>query len=126
MQPNLKLSLALTAGVGIGCLAANALHAQSQAPAFHVAEVETFDRDGYVKNFVPLADPLTKAAGGRFVVRGGAPIAMEGEAPKGRIVILEFETMDKLKAWRASMKDADTVREKYAKARTYAVEGLAK
>ncbi len=79
-----------------------------------------------MKTFVPLADPLTKAAGGRFVVRGGSPIAMDGEPPKGRVVILEFETMDKLKAWRASMKDADAVREKYARTRTYAVEGVAK
>jgi uncharacterized protein (DUF1330 family) len=121
-----KLALALSAGVVIGAVAVKGLSAQSGPPAFHIAEVDTFDRAGYLKNFVPLADPLTKAAGGRFVVRGGSPIAMEGEAPKGRIVILEFEDMDKLKAWRASMKAADAVREKYARARAYAVEGLAK
>ncbi|MFZ0845624.1 MAG: DUF1330 domain-containing protein [Pseudolabrys sp.] len=126
MKDGFKLALTLIAGAAIGAAAAGALKAQARPPAFHVAETEVFDRDGYVKNFIPLADPITKAGGGRFLVRGGNPVAMDGDAPKGRVVILEFENMDKLKAWRASMKDADAVREKYAKTRTYAVEGVPK
>jgi uncharacterized protein (DUF1330 family) len=126
MNSIFKFGAALSVGAIIGAAAVGGLKAQSGPPAFHIGEVDTFDREGYAKTFVPLADPLTKAAGGRFLVRGGVPIAMEGEAPKGRIVILEFENMDKLKAWRASMKDADAVREKFARTRTYAVEGLTK
>ncbi|HZL31862.1 MAG TPA: DUF1330 domain-containing protein [Pseudolabrys sp.] len=126
MKTGYKIALALLAGVTIGAATMKGLNAQTQPRAYHVGEVDVFDREGYAKNFVPLADPPTKAAGGRFVVRGGSPIAMEGDAPKGRIVILEFDNMEKLKAWRTSMKDADSVREKYARTRTYAVEGLAK
>jgi uncharacterized protein (DUF1330 family) len=32
-------------------------------------------------------------------VAGGSPIAIEGAAPDNRVVILQFESMDKLKAW---------------------------
>jgi uncharacterized protein (DUF1330 family) len=126
MNGSIKLGITLLAGLVIGALAMKNLQAAGGPPAYHVAETEIFDRDGYVKTFIPIADPLTRSAGGTFVVRGGTPIAMEGEAPKGRVVILEFENMDKLKAWRASMKDADLVREKFARTRTYAVEGVAK
>jgi uncharacterized protein (DUF1330 family) len=125
MTPRYSLAIALLTGIVVGGASMQALKAQNKARAYHIGEVDVFDRDGYLKNFVPLADPITKAGGGKFLARGGAAVPMEGEPPKGRIVILEFETMDQLKAWRASMKDADAVREKYARTRTYAVEGLA-
>jgi uncharacterized protein (DUF1330 family) len=32
-------------------------------------------------------------------VAGGSPIAIEGAAPDNRVVILQFESIDKLKAW---------------------------
>ncbi len=125
---NFKTSivLALIVGIAVGASGVTVLKARSQPRAYHIGEVDVFDREGYTKNFIPLADPVTRAGGGQFLVRGGNPTTMEGDAPKGRIVILEFKNMDKLKAWRASMKDADAAREKYARTRTYAVEGVAK
>jgi uncharacterized protein (DUF1330 family) len=40
-------------------------------------------------------------------VAGGSPIAIEGAAPDNRVVILQFESMDKLKAWWDSSSQKD-------------------
>jgi uncharacterized protein (DUF1330 family) len=38
--------------------------------------------------------------GGRFLVRGGwDPVVLEGDAPAGRVVILEFESRERALEW---------------------------
>ena len=39
---------------------------------------------------------------GKFVVRGGATETLEGDWQPGRIVVLEFPSMEKAKAWWSS------------------------
>ena len=39
---------------------------------------------------------------GRFVVRGGKPETLEGSWDPGRIVVLEFPSVEKAKAWWSS------------------------
>jgi uncharacterized protein (DUF1330 family) len=39
------------------------------------------------------------AAGGRYIVRGGAIDTLEGEPPAGRIVVLEFPTKQAALDW---------------------------
>jgi hypothetical protein len=53
---------------------------------------------------LPLLGRLSKAAvaqyGGRFLVQGTEPTVAEGEWPsQQRVVIVEFPTMDQLRAW---------------------------
>ncbi len=46
--------------------------------------------------------------------------------PANRVVILQFENMDKVKAWRDVARDAqEKIGKKYATFRTFAVEGIA-
>ena len=67
------------------------------------------------------------AAGGRYLVRGGALEVMEGAAPKGRTVILEFPTMQIALDWYRSDEYTEyrKLREGAAKVSTvFIVEGL--
>jgi hypothetical protein len=43
MQQNLKLTVALLAGIAIGGAALSGLHAQAKPPAFTIAEIEVID-----------------------------------------------------------------------------------
>ena len=57
------------------------------------------DQDGYMKEFLPPAVKAIEEAGGKYVVRGGNTVSLQGEAPPSRVVILRFESMDKAQAW---------------------------
>jgi uncharacterized protein (DUF1330 family) len=67
------------------------------------------------------------AAGGRYVVRGGDVEVLEGEAPAGRTVVLEFPTMQAAVDWYRSDEYTEIrkLREGAARARMYVVDGIA-
>jgi uncharacterized protein (DUF1330 family) len=72
---------------------------------------------------------ITKAltdAGGKFIVRGGKTISYEGAAPAPRVVVVQFENLDKLQALynSAPYKDAIAVGDKYSVQRIFGVEGV--
>lgn len=43
--------------------------------------------------------PSVAAAGGRYIVRGGGTVALEGAAPPERTTVLEFESVEAATAW---------------------------
>jgi len=57
--------------------------------------------------------------------RGPQVIAIDGEAPK-RVVIYQYPSMDAVRAWRndPAYEQVRKIGEKYAKYRTFAVEGI--
>ena len=63
--------------------------------------------------------------GGKFIVRGGKTISYEGAAPAPRVIVVQFESLDKLQALynSASYKDATAVGDKYSTQRIFGVEG---
>jgi uncharacterized protein (DUF1330 family) len=63
--------------------------------------------------------------GGKYLVRGGHVVALDGDAPK-RVVVSVFDSVEKAQAWRASAawKELTPVRSKAAKTRAYIAEGL--
>jgi len=67
---------------------------------------------------------LIKANGGRYVTAGKAT-SLEREPPKSRVVVLVFDSMEKIQAWRnsAEFKEHRKISDKYAKFRSYAIEG---
>ncbi|MAM65446.1 MAG: D-fructose-6-phosphate amidotransferase [Chloroflexi bacterium] len=69
--------------------------------AYFIAEVDVTDPAGF-EEYRKLVGPLVDKYGGRYVVRGGASEASEGDWSPGRIVIIEFESMERLKAWHDS------------------------
>jgi uncharacterized protein (DUF1330 family) len=66
-----------------------------------IAEVQITDPEAYERYKASV--PATLAAyGGKFVVRGGQAETLEGNWEPNRIVVLEFESVEKAKAWWSS------------------------
>ena len=66
--------------------------------AYVIAEVEVQDKDRY-ETYKRMVPPTLAAYGGRFVVRGGEVETLEGGWSPGRLVILEFPSAERAKAW---------------------------
>ena len=120
-------ALTLLAGITIGAVVVQGLHAQTKMPGFYIAEINVKNQDGYMKEFIPAATKALQDAGGKFVVRGGNLVVTQGAPPATRIVVLQFASIDKAQNWWNSepQKDAQVIGDKYATFRSYIVEGLA-
>ena len=74
--------------------------------AYLIGDIEVTDPEAYAKYSAGV--PATIAAfGGKFLVRGAQADVAEGTWASKRLVILEFESMDRLKAWFNSPEYAD-------------------
>ena len=126
MKSNYKVAVALLAGVALGALAVQALHAQAKPPLYSVAEIDVSNLDAYLKEYVPLAQAAIKAGGGRVLAAGQNITAIEGTPPKSRVAILQWESIEQYNAWRksAAYVDARKIADKYAKFRSFAIEGM--
>jgi uncharacterized protein (DUF1330 family) len=126
MKTHYSVTLAMLAGFGLGAIAVQGLHAQATPPVYQVVEIEPSDMETYLKDYVPKAQAAIKAAGGKFLAAGGKTTTIEGEPPKPRIVIQQWDSVEKIKAYRdsAAFKELLPLRNKLAKFRSFAVEGL--
>ncbi len=126
MKTRSMAALALLAGAAIGALAVQGLHAQTKAPVYVVTQTDITDLDAYQKEYVPVVQATIKAAGGRLVAAGQNIVVLEGPPPGTRVAINQFDSLEAVKAWRASAdyKAARKIGDKYAKFRTFAIEGL--
>ena len=66
--------------------------------AYVLAEIEVTNADGY-KEYTTTVPATIFQYGGRFLVRGGAAEVLEGDWPKRRRVIIEFDSMEAAKRW---------------------------
>ena len=66
--------------------------------AYVIAEVKVSDPQRY-EGYKALSPGAIEAAGGRFLVRGGATEVLEGKWNPGRMVVVEFASMDAAKAF---------------------------
>ena len=125
MNRHITIGLAMIGGAAIGAAAVQTLYAQTKPPAYNIAEITIKDQDGYNKEYLPLITKALTDAGGKFLVRGGKTISYEGAAPATRVVVIQFESLDKLQALynSAPYKDAVAVGDKYATQRIFGAEG---
>jgi uncharacterized protein (DUF1330 family) len=122
----------MLAGIGAGASVVQALHAQQKPPVYFVGEIDVTNPEGYAKEYLPKAREIIKAHGGQLVAAGGAAgtgnqvIPVDGEPPK-RVVIYRYPSVDAVHAWRhdPAYEEVRKTGEKYAKYRTFAVEGVA-
>ena len=121
----ITVGLAMVASAALGAAAVQTLHAQAKPPAYNVAEITIKDQDGYNKEYLPVITKALTDAGGKFIVRGGKTVSYEGAAPAPRVIVVQFESLDKLQALynSASYKDAIAVGDKYSTQRIFGVEG---
>lgn len=128
MKTNHKLILAVLAGFGIGVIGALAIHAQQAktAPGYVIAEVDVHDAAMFQKYGAKVPETLAPY-NGHYLVRGGKIQPLEGEAPKGRFVVIAFDSAEKALAWESSPAyDAiKPIRHSSATSRVFIVEGVA-
>lgn len=93
--------------------------------AYVIAEVDVHDLEEYARYRSMVPDTLA-AFGGRFVVRGGTVVALEGDWQPSRIVVLEFSSLETAEAWHASdeYREARTLRQRTTHSRLIAVDGV--
>ena len=125
MRTWFTITLSMLAGIAVGGVAVQRLHAQSKLPAYVIAEIDVMDQDGYAKEYQSRAvKAISEEGGGKFLSRGSKSLSIRGDPPK-RIVLFAFENLDRAQAAFASPGYAQAYAhgEKYAKFRIYAVEG---
>jgi uncharacterized protein (DUF1330 family) len=125
MKTRYMVTLSILAGVAVGALAIEGLHAQAKAPVYFVVENEISDVQGYLKEYAAHARDMIKANGGRYLAAGDATTFV-GEPPKSRVAIFVFDDLQQIQTWLNSpeYKELRKVGEKYAKFRNYAVPGV--
>jgi uncharacterized protein (DUF1330 family) len=124
----LKITAAIVGGLLIGGGSVQLLHAQSKPPAYVVAEVAVKDKAGFEENFLKPTMKDIADHGGKYLAEGyNKTVSLSGAEPQNRVVILQFANMDAVKEWRdqGAMDMENTVGNKYASFRIYAVEGVA-
>ena len=126
MKTRYAVALAVVVGFGLGAVAVQGLHAQAKPPIYYIAEIDVKNVDAYTKEYVPKAQALIKASGGRFLAAGQKVTAIEGAPPKPRVAVQVWDSMEKIRAWRdsAEYKELRKIGNKYAKFRAFTVEGL--
>ena len=94
--------------------------------AYLIANLDVIDPVAFA-GYRDLVAPLIARFGGRYLVRGGAITDVEGSLGLKRTVILEFDTMDALKAFYHSPEYAPLIamRTKAATSHVSLLEGYA-
>ena len=66
--------------------------------AYLIARVQVTDWDRY-REYTKLTPGAIAEFGGKFIVRGGQTLTLEGPAETGRVVVIEFPTFEQAKAF---------------------------
>ncbi len=98
---------------------------QHPPKAYVMAEIEVVDAGTY-EDYTSAAAPIVAQYGGRYIVRGGEIHLAEGDAPSGRVVVLEFTNLTSAQAFLNSdeYRSVAEIRHKAAKSRIMIVEGI--
>ena len=66
--------------------------------AYVLAQLEVHDPEGFQRYREKVA-PLVEKFGGRYLVRGGEITELEGQFPRPRLVIIEFDGRAEAERW---------------------------
>ena len=93
--------------------------------AYMIARINVTDWDQY-KKYIKVTPDIIAKYGGRFIVRGGESVTLEGPQENWRIVVVEFPDLAKAQEFYNSPEycDAKKIREDAAKAQFVAVSGV--
>ncbi len=92
--------------------------------AYIIVEVSVTDPEKY-EDYKKLVPPTVEAFGGKFLVRGGESETLEGDWDPGRFVVLEFDSVERAKAWWGSeqYRAPKELRQQASNARMIVVQG---
>jgi uncharacterized protein (DUF1330 family) len=93
-------------------------------PAYVIIETDVTDPERY-EQYKAASPAAVAAGGGRFLVRGGEFVVLEGDWQPSRLVMLEFEDLEAAKRWYESdaYQEVKKLREGAAGFHAVAVQG---
>ncbi len=94
-------------------------------PAYVIIDIDITDPIGY-EEYKNLASPTLAVYGGKYIARGGHTEVLEGTWQPNRVVILQFDSIEKAKAWLNSpeYKEPRKIRLRTAKTNMIVTQGL--
>src|SRR5580704_7153631 len=100
MKTKLKLMFAVMVGVSIGGIGGRVIRGQQvkTPPGYLIAEVEVTDTaalQDYGKKIAETLAPFNH----HYIVSTSKIQGLEGEAPKDRVVVIEFDSVQKAREW---------------------------
>jgi len=99
MRNKCIVALAVAVGFGLGAIVVGNLHAQAKAPVYLIEEIEVTNPEAYGKEFIPKIQAANRAAGVRALAAGGKITPIDGTAPKGRVVVQVWDSVEKIQAY---------------------------
>jgi len=119
-----KLLLPVMTAAALYGAPVDARPATPSAKAYVIAEITVRDPGAYEK-YKAIIKPLVEKYGGQYLVRAGRVEAVDGAAPSGRVILLEFPSFAAAEAFEKSPANlaAATIRHKAARSRLFIVEG---
>ena len=126
MKTKFALPFAIVIGFVLGALAIKDVYAQAKPLIYAITEIDVKNLDAYTKEYAPKAQALIKKSGGRFLAVGQNVTAFEGAPPKKRVAVQVWDNMETYQAYRksAEFKEVRKIGNKYAKFRTFTIEGV--
>jgi uncharacterized protein (DUF1330 family) len=109
----------------MSCGSAAGAQSPTGAPkAYVIAEITVQDATAY-DQYKTIIKPIVEKYGGKYLVRAGRVEAVDGTAPTGRVIVLEFPSFTMAEAFEKSPENlsAATIRHKAATSRLFIVEG---
>jgi uncharacterized protein (DUF1330 family) len=121
-----KFPLALAAAVLLAATGIGFLRAAAVPKGYVISEITVTDPDAY-KQYAANVPPIVAKFGGKFLARGGQVVAVEGEPPGGRIVVIEFDSLAAARSFEDSpdYQAITPMRHKASRSRVFLVEGIA-
>ena len=94
-------------------------------PAYVIVEIDIVDPTGY-EEYKKLASAAVEKYGGKYIVRGGPAETLEGNWKPKRIVVLQFDSMQRAKEWLncEEYREPRKMRHRTARTRMVVVEGV--
>jgi uncharacterized protein (DUF1330 family) len=94
-------------------------------PAYLIAEIDVTDPAGF-EEYRQLVPATVQQYGGRFLIRGGAVEALEGDWQPTRVVVTEFPSLEQARRWYNSeaYRAPKALRFKTARSKVILVEGI--
>lgn len=93
--------------------------------AYVITEIDITDSQGY-EEYKRMGPPTVAAYGGKFIARGGKMEILEGSWSPKRVVILQFDSVERAREWWASKEysAAKQVRQRTAITNMIVVDGV--
>ncbi len=93
--------------------------------AYVITEIDITDPQGY-EEYKKMGPPTVAAYGGKFIARGGKTEVLEGSWSSMRVVILQFDSVERAREWWISKEysSAKQVRHQTAITNMIVVDGV--